>query len=353
MAKKHTMVVRNGPGAADLRVGEVTPHGIELMREQDQPLPVDGATDPAELPEAPPPDQELERVLGELGDDGRGARVIVYRYRPDIRREAYLFECLPQEFAQRDIADRYGSGDYMVRVMLDGQLLTRRKLLIETPAKAEGALLIDPSLKAILEAQQKTLDALVTKVNAPPAVQPIDQLLNGLKVLDDLRGGNRAPASDPYTMLERAAGIMGKLKAAADGNPVGAGTNDILLEVVRAFVPAIAEGMKKLPAGALPANVRSIESAPSIQTSAEDEMSLIVLGTVKLLVRAAVANDAIDGIAQRVANETPEELLTQFLDNPDWLNMLAGYDERVRLYQPWFEKLRAKVMELTAQSPAA
>ena len=382
MAKSRTQLVRTGPGPGELAQ-------VQLPAVDDAPLTPDERVGyVAGADEATESEDEISRVLSELGEDVSQAKVQIWRVMKDTRKPVFVDEILPSDFSMKRIADDYGGGIFNVKVFVprfDDEGIRRGVKLAANPRfEIDGApkqpqreekdkTETGNALASTLETGFLKLGELI--IASRPREQGMKELLESLVALDSLRNKVQpAPATDPMLMFERAATIMGKLKSAAEGNPVGATSTDLLLEVVRTFAPAIAEGMKKLPVqevGALPAALPDLHSVPTpavdpgampgnvtpitqaIKTGPEDEMSLIILGYVKLLVRAAVENQPIDSIAQRIAEQTPDELLNPFLDDPNWLNLLASYDDRVRTHQKWFEALRAKVAELTTAPPAA
>jgi hypothetical protein len=319
---------------------------------------------------------EISRVLSELGGDIAEAKVQVWRVTPGNKKGVFVDEIPPHEFSMKNIADDYGGGLYNIKVFVpryDEEGIKRGVKLVanprieidgppKTPKREEekqssgdlgslAKLFSDgfERLTKVIESQQRPQNNLV-------------EMITALKTLDELRGRYQPPPpapQDQFTMFERAVNIIGKMKAAAEGAPVGANENDILLEIVRSFAPAIAEGVKKLPDTGnvpstlpeppqpLPENVRPITSAPILQET--EPMNLIITGYVRMLCNAALKNESVDSYAEMIAEQAPDDMLDAFLENPEWLNILAQFDERVRSCQKWFEALRAKIIELTNQ----
>ena len=61
----------------------------------------------------------LQSALSQIGESGRTAKCIVYRIDPASKRDIYLYDCPVTEFASGgmgEIQQRYGAGDYRVRV---------------------------------------------------------------------------------------------------------------------------------------------------------------------------------------------------------------------------------------------
>ena len=329
---------------------------VEIPHPRLTPDPVEHVTDPGELPDETPDDEALDKVLGELGDATEGASVKVYRVR-DGRKESFVFECRPHEFSLSELQESHGGGEYSVRVYgtrggVFG-LIARKRISVEDPkhlrreAASVPAAGLSPELRLLIEGQQKILETLSKPVTPQPATDIIG-LIGALDKLDQMRGG-RGPNLDPLQMFDRMAGALGKITAAASGQPTGSN----LLDVAREFIPLFRDAMQPRPdAPALPAPGAIPQTVAIDQPQGEPEEIMLLRVYLRRVVENAKRNAGVAEVAEDILALAPPEQLDAMLSRPDWFSVLCGLNPECASYPQWFDQLRNEIMKQIAEDRA-
>ena len=199
------------------------------------------AAPPADLAPIDDAGDELEHVLGELGDVGTGGKVKVYRLNSRDRNDkAFIDEMAPTEFSVKGLRDKYGGGIYLVMAWVPqedprtGEKLKKLKLCANEVITIEGAprtpaapiapaaatpASSPPDMLTVLAKMQEASDARLERVllaiapKAPPSSS--SQLEDTLRILGLFKqaGLMGAPAAtvDPISLMKTTLDAAGKL----------------------------------------------------------------------------------------------------------------------------------------------
>lgn len=324
-------------------------------------------------PEEEPIENEITSVLSELGEEHAEVKINLYRLNPQDKTRAFVAELLPQEFSFRAIAEEYGGGSFLADVYGPQrerphlrQIYARKRFKIEGSPKVprhetpvERAHAGGEILPALLEFSKgiqtgfQQLGELIVK-SRPSTLETARELaaIKGLFVSD------RPSGPDPLGLIEKVIGIVGALRPPAD-NP---SDSAVLLELARSIGPLFQASNKGAPAPLPDAEIPSLpapEAAhlpapdPAPQPPAGEKMralDLVYKGYVLLLVTEADANNAVKPVAEQIYAAAPDEFLDWLFTAPDWMDRLAAYDARVKLYPAWFGRLRDELKKLDAEN---
>lgn len=324
-------------------------------------------------------DDEISRIITELGDTQGIAKVQVWRVKPETRKLVFVDELQPQDYSMKRIADDYGGGLYNIKVYVpkydeDGtqrgvKLVANPRIEIDGPPKPPKRDEPPAPVVAPADALARTLQDGLLKlgeliVASRPQQSNMTELLNGLAALDNLRGKNAAPAvsPDPFAMLDRVMSVAEKIRDAT--TPIDTSNESATtFHLVKEFLPMIQQAMNKPPA---PAPALSAPVAPVVtptpapqadQQTAQgeadmfnlDPMKLVYTGYVKMLLSKARAGAPVDPVAEEVYDRADEDLLSWLIHDERYLDRLAEFDSDARMFADWFGKLRAAILKLHAE----
>lgn len=329
--------------------------------------------------EPDPDDVALQNVLAELGSSGADAKVHVYQI-DDKKNRAFVGSFLPGDFSIETLQAQFGPGDYSVEVRKDKKWLKKSVIKIAAPriplglpvpaAPAESAKLVETMQAGFMEMGKMFSDALGRLAqNQAPQKSNMD-MLNEMIAMKNLLGMDRPTPQGPDMMqvLELASNLAEKIHP-REGEP---GTMEVIMEAMKNFGPmfnkiATAQHVQTpvpgLSGPAVPPQVapmnQSMQSNPQgpqapqtapenpPQTQGEDMNVIARKMFLNLLIANANAGNDTEPYANMVLDTVGEADAVAFVNTPDWFERLCAEEPRATNFRPWFEQLRADVLELT------
>lgn len=337
-------------------------------------------------------DENVARFLTERAEGVSDAIVKVYKAagpsKPGTRvvtRDAYLYECPPEEFSEELLQDSYGEGTYRIKLYgtsAEGAygLLYNRKLEIGPKPRFRAASAARPegsSLGAITLNVPQTGgegDALVRAVTAAmkPILETMAGMVNGggnrkamleeFALIAQIVRGNAQAAPDPVSMMRTFAEISREFSPGdADANPFAR----LIDKFAPVFMDAYMKG-KELNANALPGAASATgaqpqpqpgavalasqalaqaHAAPQPQPNPEDDPVLKLKIGLQFLVMQAEAQNEAETYADVVLDNVPEESIRGLLAMPDPLAHLGTFEPKVLAHREWFGLLLEAVKE--------
>lgn len=287
---------------------------------------------------------------------------------PNVR-DAFLYECPPDEFSEGALQESYGEGTYRIKMYGThpdggnyGMLVNR---LIEIgPA---------PKWKPAPTAQPQTLGAVTVQGSGGEVARAIAEVLAPVMQQMQSRTPTRAemlaemktmaeifrPATsatpsasggikETLELLSLAKGVLGSGgdAGALDGE---SGPWAVLLEAVRNFGPQLGEVLKQKTAGkAQPAALPSPDAAAQVTEPAispeEEEMNLLLSAQLTMFHHAAKTDADPEEWGALLYEKAPPELLAA-LQSEEWFDALCKIDPKFSAFKPWCEKVRDVVLE--------
>lgn len=352
----------------------VTGAAMSLM-----PEPPASVYDPGALGDDLSDDLALQTALTQLGEDAEDARLIVYSMNSDNRKEVFLYETTVAEFSisgLAEIQERYGAGDYKIRVYRSGRgILAHRKISIGPSRKVAPA--AQASMADVMAEQTRMFMAGLERIAAMQA-QPradagmgIKETIGLISALQPLMGGTRqAPSADPLELLERMLSIqksLAPLPTNSDGD-VASGT--IMLEALKQFGPLLASAASAakpsfpevqpnpvmIPAQSqiLPPPVQTPQPIEKENKMEADDMNdlAVALTTARPLIVTAAATNADPGTyAGMLFDFAPEAEIRDLATRPDWFDIVQKAIPEATQYREWFEEFHAIVNEILNEQP--
>lgn len=325
--------------------------------------------DPASLM---PALQSIKASLNISGD----MPVSVYVYKVNHDGEGNDFRVYesddPEAFVLKNIARRFGSGSYRVRVYV-----TDNEGMKTMRVNSIQHVLLDP------DDESKALAAREAAKNPPPPGAAhggemrdvVAQMMAGFQASIVQIMGAREAAPDPFALMERMAGIMkamapapvapapdlqsmlGTLKTLKDltggGAPEGASASEqLLLKAADALMPAIAAGVAKGQPPAAPAGAALPAPGPDAgpQLSPEDEDRLMMLQLQLRMANRAAARGADPAeYANDIYDAFDDEDIQGTALNPEWFTIMCNAVPGCAEHREWYEKARAALIEMAIE----
>ena len=344
---------------------------------EENPLEAGGVT----LIETPEDDEpELEMLEGLVGEFTGAPDTSVNVYRQGQGKTlAFLFRTSPDEMSGGEIMERvrdnYGSGDYRVHIRQKSRIVHNRPFSVEEVRRPDPAATAVPAagqigisdILAVMQAQQDRQLQMFTQTMASfgealrgreqPAFNPIEMQTALMQSLAALKQMTEKPDSsqDAVQML-----IQG-LTLARDLQPRDGETNtsDILLKALDTFGPTIAaaSGRAAMPAaGPTPPGLAAPGAKPELDDQtrkdaeaerAKNMQQIALKQQLAWLVRQAAQGKNPDLYGELLLDQIGEAAVLEFVGKPDALDKLIAMDSNVAMYKPWFENLKAAILELT------
>lgn len=361
----------------------------------------DAAIDPSDGIESIQARDDFEQIAlrrtitGLIGDDEALATVKVYRRDPAKKSGGdFLVEFSPQEWNQRGeircIQDRYGKGEYEIRVYGEGEtgygLIARSSISCEEPfnpikrdpetnmpimqANDNAGIIavIQSGNQQIAAMFSEGLRAIADAVKPTQTAPTMTELILSLEGLDRLRGGTKT-AVDPldqfskFITLQKA--IQGNAPAVLKGD---GGLSDMaaMAMLAKEFLPAIRDAMNKNPPQQqpiqqqlnqpIPDNVTALHPQPVPLTPEQQQqkqeamfMAMMVQRKLKSLIENARVNLNPAPIAESLMGEVPLDVIDEWTAKTDaeYIEMLAQFNPDVKNFSEWFIRLKGDMAKLT------
>lgn len=324
---------------------------------------------------------EEEQFFAQIGEADSQSKVFVYKQMPGAK-EAKVWTGVPGEFDLHAIAMNFGSGDYRVKMYSPtdrGNLGVRlNKVLTEllTPeeeralARRRGETPLESGAAPLTESRVAEIVAATIRAALPQQTQadPLVQMERLSGIMKNMMPSAPAPQSmDSLALITGVAKIFRDLTP--DRDPIDKGVNagpfDLLMKYAEPIIklatangqvnpaapalPAPAPGTPAVPGATAPANPAA---PPTGATPEDDPMFMLKMG-VRFLVEQAKRDADPQLYADMVIDQVPPEDLKQLIAAPDFVAVLAQFVPDVANHRPWFERLKAEVIEGTKPEEGA
>ncbi len=320
----------------------------------------DPADDPGNLPddeELNAPDSALLETLAHLGDaEQSAANCIVYRITNG--EEEYLYKCTALEFARGGgvevIKQKFGPGDYRIRVYKGGKIYTHKRVKIGAPIIPDnqpGKDIVE--LRAEMARNNDRIGMALEKLAAAPRQDGLRERLEELKLLQSLFQPPSAPAS-AVSQISELKNLLGIVRDfAADGSEKPGS----LMRLAERYAPQVLDILKEAKpqtAQALPPPAAADVAAQPVETSnaqpSGDNVNMIQMAKLKfalnfLCERAAQDNDPAT-YAEMACDMVSESNLRALLDRDDWIPELKKVEPKVENFLQWFALLRGEIFDV-------
>lgn len=353
----------------------------EMIDSTDVFLPVDDSSN----------DMSAENLLVELGGvSDEDAKVTVYRVnaKDGRRNDSWVMECHPSEFSIARLAQEFGGGQYRIagikfdasrnqKVRFCNRIVTIEGVRETTPyISAARAVAQQPTasidgnvLSAIQQGFERLAQSQLQMMQAmqQPKIDPAQmrrELLQDMAMMREIMVGNNGNNTGAVEMLLKGIELARDLSPAAGE----AGTADILLEALKTFGKPIAQTVLAQAAQSqqiaplisnnpvssenqqiLPQVEMNRTEAPVIDTTIK-EAEMLKYYISQLLVLAKDTRDP-SLYAELIVDQLPDEQLNAIVSRADFIPWLISVNPEISGYVPWFEELRASIMEILTQAP--
>jgi hypothetical protein len=361
------MSTRKGSKRATPAQGVIVTPAPMPAAEEDEPLPGD------------PSDRALLTLLSELAGSAN-AKVTVYRYRKN-EPLTWLFGCHPEAFELEALRDKYNGGQFKLYITRDGVPIRNTVLNVEAPARLsaeQGPAAGADVVIAVRDAFEKQAALLRELKPAPPPSLDIPALLQAATgMIAALRTASQPlpapapppPAPSPSASLDSMIGILqkgidlGRTVTTPEASGNGEGLSGIvqtllrspimsaIVEAVRAQAPAVPAQQRVFAAPQAPPPPPAVAPAPTAAAAGGPmDMQAMRAALAQLVAKARNNSDPIlyaDWILDNVPNGQVRALVVQV----DLLEQLVRLNPEVQMYRPWFESLRASLLEALELPP--
>lgn len=343
----------------------------QLARVETGPLP-DPALDPGALPDdddLETPDSALAEVLAGLGEvEQQAANCMVYRLVNGT--EEYLYKCTAAEFASSGglelIRQKYGGGDFRIRVYKGGKIFTHKRVKIGAPLVPENQPMKEiDALRAEVRGSIDRIGQVLERLAAPKQEKSLMEQLRELKELQTIISPPQTPqgTGSIISQLKDVKDLMVLLRDFGGGESDG--KRSPLWGIAERYAPQILDAVKNLapvpaggvaqPAPALANDVQAVTGESVTDTARvapQGEQDMNKLQQTKLIFalnflcdRATQQNDPVT-YAEMACDMVPVESLRVLLDRDDWIKQLTGFVPKVGEHLKWFTELRAEIFDV-------
>lgn len=352
----------------------------EILPIDDDEIPLRQAAQYVE-PDAPE-DVALSNVLADLGGES-DAKVNVYLVEPG-KGNSFVGTFDPVSFSIEAIQQTYGAGEYKIHVRRDGRLVANRTIRIAQPKTAQIPAMSPLTGKDDINKLAETMNAgfqsmanmLAQAVQSVAANQPkskttqemLQEMMLMKQLLEPPQPAQNANQIDLFMKgIEFAQGITPR-----EGDP---GAGEIILEAIKNFggvlsqaktmpsAPAPVRQVPLPPAPAQPSHAAQPAQAPQparapqpaqfAQPSTDENMNLAKRMYLNLLLKnAEVDNDPMTYAALAI-DVQGETAVREFVNRPQWFDLLCSELPEAANYRPWFEEMRENILTLLSQTAPA
>jgi len=312
-------------------------------------------------------EDELNAVLAEAGGSEGAGSVVIRKMGDKTRKFEWLTKYTVAEFVAiggvANLASKFGGGEYELIVYgADNRIVKRPKVTVSAAAVAElkasesGQAGFD-KLAAVMLEGFKQIAVMLQSQQRPQESR--EAWLRELVMMRDVFGANKQP--DTLDTLAKFIPAMRSLMPRGEGE-----TNllDVMSELAREFGPAIRDAVSKTPALANPSamvpgrpGIGNLPGTAPGNGAANLSPEQIGANQMQIALRAQLAY--LCGEAERDTDPAPYaaiicdkvsgEVLSGWVNNPDWLDELAKVHAGVKLFPKWFNELRDAVVEILTE----
>jgi hypothetical protein len=345
--------------------------GVKMQRRGDVLFPAGDQLDPerfdSAIEEADYLAPALQGILTELGaaDDEAKVTVSKIEIQGGIKKQAFLFECHPNEFNAQDVQEAYGPGDYQIRVYgkqegTNYKVIHANKKITIGPTREQAKAKQLPAPVAAAPQDGSNVAKAIAEALAPvmAAQAALLQQVVG-------KGSSRADTLAEFKMMAElfkpasSGGELSSLKTALElvrplmGEKGGAGLDEesgpyaVILKALETFAPALAA--KAAGPGTLQIEDKSNKAAApaagaAAQPTEEEQMKIALRMQLAVVLNAAKMESDPQMYAALIYENAPDDLLAK-LQGETWFAELCDIEPGFKDFKPWCEKVRAEVLE--------
>lgn len=317
--------------------------------------------------------QALDALEGMISEFSGAADAVVNVYRQgEGKNLSFLFRTNPDEMTGGEIMERcrdhYGTGDYRIHIRKGPRLVANKPFSVEAKQAPDPATVQTPQMGVaeILAIMQASNDRMANmfsesmramaeafKGRDSAQVDPVAMQSTIMQSVAALKQMTEKPdtSKDAVEML-----IQG-LTLAKDLSPRDGETNstDVLLKAIEQFGPPL---VNAAAAGAAPGAPGNGQMGPpqdpqaAADAAREREMGIrqqMIRQQLGFLVQNAAAGKNPELYAELLLDQLGERVVLDFIGKPDAMDQLIAIDGNVAQFRPWFESVRAAILELTGE----
>lgn len=216
-------------------------------------------------------------------------------------------------------------------------------------------------LRMLAESNAQILRALSDRAPATPPPDPMAQFQQFASIMRDLNPAPAAPAAPVQSASSMLADLMGAMKAlkevAAEAAPPAPSDDPMamlpsVLEIVKGAMQQRNGGQQVNTGGGFPmietpgsfvAQNPAPQQTEQSQTEAEQMNitgAMILRGLLQQLVNMAAAKQPPEAGGLFIYEKMPDEFV-QYLELPNWFEIVESFEPRVSMHREWLEKAKA------------
>lgn len=313
---------------------------------------------------------ELDALEGMISEFSGAADTVVNVYRQgEGKNLSFLFRTNPGEMTGGEIMERcrdnYGTGDYRIHIRQGPRLRANKPFSVEAKKIEENApqnggldtmafiTMMQENSRQNMQMFSEAMKAFAANQNNAPSFDPVAMQAANMQTIAALK-----KLSEPQDVSGKAVDMLVQgITLAKDLQPKDGETNtsDILLQALKTFGEPLANAANQIQANqGTPGNGAALPP-PGDQQAASDAEREREMGLRKMmlkqqlgfLVQNAAAGKNPELYAELLLDQIGEERVLEFVGKPDAMDQLVAIDPNVEQFRPWFEALRAHILELT------
>lgn len=316
---------------------------------------------------AEPLNDALEKLYSEMNIAEGVAEVYVYKIVPDTGAEARIWKGFPDDYDLDNLAKRFGTGEYRVKVYVkqdSGRFAIKGNKTFH--------MLLDPVEEAAAKLKQNPQPATQSQINADqmaimianavsaampkqPQIDPMAQLSTLAGIFKQMAPNTPTPQSalNPLDIIKLVMEVRAMDKDDKN-DPIDKGTNassmDVILRLVDKFAPMFAQtlatsaGQQTLAALPATSQPQQIQDQPTQTDEGAEAMNKLKAGLSFLVMQAKAGNDPGTYAGVTIDN-VPADALKQIIENPQWIEYLSQFEPEIKNHATWFEEFRLAIIE--------
>lgn len=329
--------------------------------------------------------ESVGSMLDELREGGEYSELSVFgrpKQQPGVpaqRGNAFLMVCGANDYTLAElmsvIQESWGEGLYTIKGKRGGKYAGQKTIPIGPAAVKPGVVVTASPQPATVDttkqlaelfekiSRQQTetmasmLGSVLTKLDRP-TVDPMSLQRDTIAMIASMRDMFSPPQqtvspTSSFSQLKELLEMKDLLAGRNDGE--GSGENS-LMDMAKTFLPALIASAQAQPQTQAqikqPALPRP-NPTDKKQTIKESPAMLKMLQGIKTLIDAAKRDSDLQNVelyAELIIDQFDIEQIKSFVTNDNALDKLAIFSKDVTLYRPWFEKLRATILQWVVEA---
>lgn len=321
-----------------------------------------GVADPSFIPE----DVEVLNLAKQYANDD-GVTLRIYKEgKGGYRDLTFMAEMKPDEFTPSLLQEEpYNGGRFRLHFCSRTGMIANKGLNV-APAprhlvKNDAAV---TQLSEKFDSLSGILRELVSRQTAPPPVPSRIELINEMRAMAELFGRqNNQPApsntiaNDPFAILRLMREFTEFQRSVSPSQP--AVTNEkgeldstaTLINLADRFLSGLMQLKNNQPQ---PQNV-NVPQIPQATVIPENNLERVesndmltqMTAFLNVLCVQAAADGDVETYANIILDNVDEKAVLEFVNKPDWFETLIKANPNAANYRPWFDELRAAIVEMT------